>query len=290
MFEKGQKVQLVLAAGGARGMAHIGVIEELEKAGCQIVEVVGCSMGAVIGGLYAAGHLEPYHQWLLKQERADILRMMDFTLPRHGFLKGEKVFSTILNMTGAHRIEELKIPFAAVATELESGREVVYREGDLFEALRASISIPGIFTPLSSPRGTLVDGGVINPLPLNLIEPREDTMVVAVDINAPGPTPSQTKKEQNSESTSWLGINWPFKNDSEPKNRGAQSLLDVLQTSYEHMQNQLIKLMVERYQPHLLVSIPRSTCTIFEFHRAAEVIQVGRDTFQQALAKAQTDD
>ena len=115
-----QKVHLVLASGGARGIAHIGVIERLEAAGNEIVEVAGCSMGAVVGGLYAAGKLKEYTEWLLELQRTDVFRQMDFTLARHGFVKGEKIFSTIMNLIGPQKIENLKVPFTAVATDLKN--------------------------------------------------------------------------------------------------------------------------------------------------------------------------
>ena len=137
------KVHLVLGAGGARGMAHIGVIEELEKEGHEIVDVVGCSMGAVVGGIYAAGYLNEYKDWLLTLTKSTVWGLLDFTFTSQGFLKGEKVFDTILEMTGPLKIEDLNIPFTAIAAEVRRKEEVVFKKGDLYQALRASISIPG---------------------------------------------------------------------------------------------------------------------------------------------------
>lgn len=280
-----KKVRLVLAAGGARGVAHIGVIEKLEEAGCEIIEVVGCSMGAVIGGLYAAGHLPAYRQWLLSLDRATVFKQMDFTLTRHGFVKGEKVFNTISEMFGSRNIEDLPIPFAAVATELKNGQEVVFREGELFQALRASISIPGIFTPVHHPGGQWVDGGVVNPLPLNLVQRQNpDEWIVAVNINAPGPPILSDKGTvKNPLENTWLKLNLPFWKKESAKVSGG-GLIDVVQVSYEHMQNRLIAMMTERYPPDLLVSIPRQSCGMFDFHKSAELIAVGRKAYEQALS------
>lgn len=287
-------------------MAHIGVIEVLEKQGFRIAEVVGCSMGAVVGGLYASGHLPQYREWLCSLHKADILGLLDFTLTKRGFLKGEKVFSTILRMTGEQMIEDLDIPFAVVATDMYTGEEVVFREGDLFEALRATVSIPGVFTPAKVNGRVLIDGGVINPLPLNLIEAKENHLIIAVDINAPS-APKQVQ-EMVQTSKNWLSIPWPWSKqepeegaltkaspeDSSPSEaahkprpseiaRQEINLVDALQTSYDHMQNRLISLTTEFYPPDALLKIPRSTCGIFEFFRAKEVIELGRQKMEQQL-------
>ena len=282
------KVHLVLASGGARGVAHIGVIERLEEEGYEIVEISGCSMGAVIGGLYAAGELDKYKEWLLKLQRADVFRLLDFTFAKHGFLKGEKVFSTITDLIGPRNIEDLKIPFCAVATDLNTGEEVIFKKGDLYHALRASISIPGIFTPVnvSNPTALLVDGGVVNPLPLNQVHRSENGIIVAVDINSKGPKPKimiqEKEKDLDKDSNSWFNINWPtWKRDVHNKERG---FMDVLSTSYEHMQHQLIARDLRLYQPEVLIDIPRETCGVFDFHKSKELIELGRQAFDEQFA------
>lgn len=250
-------------------------------------------MGGVVGGLYASGYLSAYREWLEKLTRADILKLMDFTITKRGFLRGERVFNTILEMTGRHRIEDLAIPFATVATDVATGEEVVFREGDLFEALRATVSIPGLFTPVEQAGRQLIDGGVINPLPLNLLQQGEQNLVVAVDINAPSPLRAISKPG----SRHWLNLQWPWRrqegkeSDAAPDRPsqegeeppGQSNVVDVLQISYDHMQNRLIRMMEEAYPPHILVQVPRNTCGMFEFHRAAEVIRVGREKMETAL-------
>ncbi len=283
---KNKKVHLVLASGGARGVAHIGVIEKLEEAGCEIVEVAGCSMGAVIGGLYAAGKLEEYKEWLLKLKRSDVFRQLDFTLARHGFVKGEKIFSTIMDFIGPQQIEKLRIPFTSVATDINTGEEVKFDSGDLYQAMRASVSIPGIFTPVHHedlPDRLLVDGGVINPLPLNRIHRREGNIVIAVDINASGEKPDLMKDEVSSE-RSWFNLNLNFfRSQTRQLDPG---LMDVVQASYEHMQNKIIKQSLEKYSPDYLIRIPRNTCGLFDFHLAADLIKVGRNAYTEQVEES----
>lgn len=282
-----KKVHLVLASGGARGVAHIGIIEKLEAAHCEIVEIAGCSMGAVIGGLYAAGKLEEYKEWLLNLKRSDVFRQMDFTFAKHGFVKGEKIFSTITDFIGPQKIEDLKIPFTAVATDLRSGDEVSFKKGDLYQAMRASVSIPGIFTPVvhkDEPQRLLVDGGVINPLPLNHIHRHEDHIVVAVDINAAGDKPKIMEKEEDQAEKSWLNLNFSFFKTED--SRHDPGLMDVMQVSYEHMQNKIIQQSLEKYNPDYLIRIPRSTCGVFDFHQSAQLIRVGKEAYENQVEKS----
>jgi len=142
-----KKVHLVLGSGGARGIAHIAVIEELQKAGYEIIEVIGCSMGAVVGGIYAAGHLPEYKKWLLGLSKKDVFDLLDFTFAKQGFVKGEKLFAKHVEVTGEEKIEDFPIPFTAVATDMRQHKEVHFNKGDLYKALRASVSIPGFFVP-----------------------------------------------------------------------------------------------------------------------------------------------
>lgn len=187
-----KKVKLVLGSGGARGIAHIGVIEVLEENGYEITSVAGCSMGAVVGGIYAAGFQHVYKDWLLELTKPLLFQMLDFTLSTQGFLKGERIFSVLQEFTGPQLIEQFKIPFTAVAADMAQDKEVHYRSGDLYKALRASIAIPGIFTPVVENGQFLVDGGVLNPLPLDLVTKKEDEWIVAVNLNGAATTQPTT--------------------------------------------------------------------------------------------------
>lgn len=277
-----KKVRLVLGSGGARGMAHIGIIEMLESEGYEITEVVGCSMGAVVGGIYATGKLGSYTDWLLTLTKADVWKLMDFTITRQGFVKGEKVFGPVQQMTGNWNIEDLPIPYTAVATNMITREEVHFRKGDLFQAMRASISIPGVFTPIRSNGDILVDGGVLNPLPVNLVKKREDELIVAVNINArtleDRLIPAPEKKENGN---NWLTQYWPF---VKKENSSASfSLMSLMQTTYDFTQDRLTEMMLEKHRPDILINIPRSSCGIFEFHRASEIIEMGRQAYLNTM-------
>lgn len=282
-----KKVRLVLGSGGARGMAHIGVIEELERAGIEIVEVVGCSMGAVVGGIYCAGYLAEYKHWLIRLTRLDVFRLLDFTLSAQGFVKGERVFKAIAEFIGDHQIENFRIPFTAVAADITHEKEIHYRSGSLFEALRASIAIPTILTPVSQGKVKLVDGGVLNPLPVNLVNKQPDEWVVAVNLNANlATTPAQETLEENKERDAFgkmldtiLATFPKFESEKTADNLG---LFDLLNKSYDMTQDRLTHLMIDVYKPDLVVEISRHACGVFEFYRANEIIEEGRKAFHSA--------
>jgi NTE family protein len=286
-----KKVHLVLGSGGARGVAHIGVIEMLEEAGHQVVSVTGCSMGAVVGGMYAAGYLRAYRDWMLTLTKAMQFRIMDFTLARQGFLKGERIFSILQEVTGPQLIEELKIPFTAVATDMIQHKEVYYRSGDLYKAFRASIAIPGVFTPVMENGQFLVDGGVLNPLPLNLVNRKEGEWVVAVNLNgAPlqAAVPTTVEEEQEEVRLLWKWLS-PIMQDTKKEQKevlpaAAYSLRELLQSSYIMTQDRLVDLMLQAYPPDVLVEIPRNICSIFEFYKAKSLIEAGREACRKALA------
>ncbi|MBX2898306.1 MAG: patatin-like phospholipase family protein [Cyclobacteriaceae bacterium] len=285
-----KNVRLVLGSGGARGMAHIGVIEELEKHGYAIQEIVGCSMGAVVGGIYCAGYLNEYKHWLIKLTRMDVFRLLDFTISAQGFVKGERVFKAIEEFIGDHQIENFKIPFTAIAADLIEQKEVRYTSGSLFRALRASIAIPTVFTPVRDGKLKLVDGGVLNPLPLNLVNKQPGDTVVAVNINANIPaTHSQLVEAEieKKERAAYLKMidsiraSLPkFENNTDAADK--LGLFDLLNKSYDMTQDRLTELMIDMYKPDLVVNISRNACGVFEFYRANEIIEAGRKAFHDA--------
>jgi NTE family protein len=179
-------VALVLSSGGARGIAHIGVIEALLDKGFHIQSIAGCSMGAVVGGVYAAGKLPEFKEWICDLDKVDLFKLFDFTLSSQGFIKGEKVFKELEKFVSDCNIEDLPIPFCAVAVDINKEKEVVFKKGSLFEAMRASAAIPSIITPAIIGNVELVDGGVLNPMPLGLVYRKDGDMLVAVDVNARG--------------------------------------------------------------------------------------------------------
>lgn len=178
----GNRVALVLGSGGARGYAHIGVIEELEQRGYEITCIAGCSMGAVVGGIYAAGKLDQYRSWIETLDYFDMLRLMDpsFSL---GAIRGEKIFGRIREILGAVNIEDLPIAFTAVATDLTNQQEIWFQEGNLEQAMRASAAIPSLFTPVVQGNRVLVDGGILNPLPIVPVVSSHSDLIIAVNLN-----------------------------------------------------------------------------------------------------------
>lgn len=280
-----KKVQLVLGSGGARGIAHIAVIEELERKGFEIVEIVGCSMGAVIGGIYAAGHLTPYKDWLLSLDRNSVFDLTDFTLNKGGFIKGEKIFAKHRDMTGNLNIENFHIPFTAVAADIKSGKEVHFTSGDLYKALRASVSIPGVFLPIENKKQMLVDGGVLNPLPLNLIERNNHSFIVAVDLNAKG-SPLIKQVEKSKKSPKWFETVIPEhileKTRIETKKEeNALSMFELMESSFILTQDRLKNLMIKNYPPDVLIRIPRKTCNTFEYWKAEYIYNTGKLAFKE---------
>jgi NTE family protein len=289
-----KNVRLVLGSGGARGMAHIGVIEELEKEGFKIQEVAGCSMGAIVGGLYCAGHLVEYKHWLVGLSRYDVFKLLDFTLSSQGFVKGERVFKAIEHLIGDKQIEKFTIPFTAVASDLVARQEIHFKAGSLFKALRASVAIPTVFTPVIEGQRQLVDGGVLNPLPLNLVKREANDWLVAVNVNANIP---EVKKKavpvQNTERAAYLRMIDQFRAqllrfDSKAEETVEKlGYFDILNKSYDLTQDRLTELMIEVHKPDLVIDISRDACGVFEFYRANEIIEAGREAFRKAHANKQ---
>lgn len=265
-----KKVHLVLGSGGARGMAHIGIIEKLEEEGYEVIDVIGCSMGAIVGGIYAAGHLTTYKEWLLQLTKVRIFNILDFDFSMQGFLKGERVFRELEEFTGPQRIEDMKIRFRAVAADILHNKEIIYDSGNLYKALRASIAIPGTFTPVFEEGRLLVDGAVLNPLPLNHVQKKEGELIIAVNLNGFSPDPTIAER---------------IKGDSD--NMPSYSLRELLLKSYKMTQDRLSALTLETHPPDVYIEIPRNTGTTFEFHRAKELIEIGREAYGIAMEKYQ---
>lgn len=189
-------VALVLGSGGARGLAHIGAIEALEERGYTITSIAGCSMGAIIAGMYAAGQLKQAKEWFLQVDKQLILRMMDINLlSGNSLVKGQRIIEELEKIVPDRPIESLPIPCSIVATDMISSDEVVFRSGSLFEAVRASISIPLFFQPVQMGQRLLIDGGILNPLPLHIVSRTEGDILVAADISGKDSMPVNTEYE-----------------------------------------------------------------------------------------------
>ena len=283
-----QKVSLVLSSGGARGMAHIGVIEELLSNDFEISAIAGSSIGALIGGIHAQGKLEEYKKWVCELDKFDVFKLMDFTFTQQGIIKGDKVFQEMSHFINNKPIEELNIPFAAVATDLLNHREVVFTSGSLFDALRASISIPTILTPHKYKNNQLVDGGVFNPLPVNHVKRQKDDLLVVVDLNAPSDKKiKKSTKELHPESGNYFNhvkekIQSMFSSKEEQEEK--LNYFNFINKTLEVMQVRISGLLLEQYKPDILVTIPRNACGSFDYHRAEEIIELGKTEFLKSLS------
>lgn len=256
---KKRRVALALAGGGARGVAHIGAIEELERRGFEIASVAGTSMGALVGGVYASGHLEAFRAWMCDLDRYRVFSLVDFALSTEGLVKGDRVIHEIQRLVPDVRIEELPIPFAAVSADMLTGREVVLDSGGLYDAIRASISIPSVFRPVHRDGMVLIDGGTVNPLPVNRVRREAGDLLVAVDVSA------------------------PFGADPVPRARLSVNYYKMLVAASQIMQQHLTQLMCRLCPPDVLVEMPADSYGMFEFYRSAELVEAGRRATREAL-------
>jgi NTE family protein len=281
-------VSLVLGSGGARGLAHIGVIQWLTEQGYEIRSIAGTSMGALVGGIYATGKLDVYAEWVRALERMHVLRLLDPTMGRAGIFKGERIISVLRELIGDCDIQALPIAFTAVATDLDSGQETWLRSGPLFDAIRASIATPMVFTPVRHGERTLIDGAVVNPVPVAPTLDDGTDLTVAVDLSGPPESRSPSKADLTLKRGNRYhrGILNFFDSVRPPPRRKEPShgLLDVAFAAMQSMQDTIAELRLSAYSPDVLIKIPRNACGFFEFWRADELIALGRERTAAAFA------
>lgn len=302
MKKKSGNVALVLASGGSRGLAHIGAIEVLEEHGFRITSVAGASMGALVGGIYAAGGLDAFKEWMKTVDRMKVFSLMDFTIGNGGFVKGEKVFDELRAIIPDKNIEDLPIPFAAVSTDILHRKEVVFDHGSLYDAIRSSISLPSIFTPNRIGDMLLVDGGVVNPIPLNRVVRSEGDMLVGVDLNAP----YEEKREPASPHKKGLirqklelivdsisdrdrkveEIREDVKVDDDTEEEDDMGIVTILNESSSMMIQTNSELTIKLYPPDILVRIAKNAYSTMEFYKYDEIVSLGRKKTEKALAAA----
>ena len=311
----GTPISLVLGSGGARGYAHIGVIEELEAQGFSIRSIAGSSMGALVGGIYATGKLGVFSEWVRPLQRLDVLRLLDWTLFGGGFIKGDRIIGVLRELIGDAEIEDLPIPYTAVAVDLDVQREVWFSRGPLFDAIRASIAIPTIFRPHRYRGRLLVDGGLLNPLPVSPTLRDATDATIAVDVNAaseplpatrPGAAPSvEADRGAAGQATPEMqpGGDKPAPIDLTYRRRIAEFVesimgkreprpverepgtLELFARSLDVVQETITRLKLASQPPDLLITIPRNACAFYEFQRAEELIALGRERTREALAR-----
>jgi NTE family protein len=310
-------VALALGSGGARGYAHVGVIETLRERGYEIVGISGSSMGAVVGGLEAAGRLDEFADWAKSLTQRTILRLLDPSISAAGVLRAGKILDAVRDILGPVTVEELPIPYTAVATDLLTGKSVWFQHGPLDEAIRASIAIPGVITPHEVGGRLLADGGILDPVPMAPISAVNADLTIAVSLNGsevidnreaePGVTVEWLNRMLRSTSAlldrptaravlSRFGADGEDPEDDADEADGAEVSLEmpldvprklgsfeVMNRTIDIAQSALARHTLATYPPDLLIEVPRSTCRSLEFHRAAEVIDAGRALASQAL-------
>lgn len=283
------KVALVLSSGGARGLAHIGVIEELVARGYEISSISGSSIGAVVGAFYASGHLNTYRDWAIDLDRLDLFKLIDFTFSVQGFIRGEKVFKELEKIIPDQLIEEMSIPFKAVATNLRQKEELVIANGSMYEAIKASVAIPTVIKPVERGSDHLVDGAVINPIPIDHVERNPGDLLIVSNVNSMIPYhPNQTTYQKARTESVQLKIEqfvskWTKRLPGTSSSRKKLGFFDLMNASIDLMQDRLTSLLLEKYNPDFTINISRDACNTFEFYRAEELIEIGREATSDAL-------
>jgi NTE family protein len=256
-------------------------------------------MGAVVGGMYAAGTLPDFKNWVVKLTRMDVLGLIDFTLGTNGFIKGEKIFEEMqeLGFIPDKSIEQLAKSMVILATDIINNKAITYNKGNLRQALRASISIPGVFTPVKSVNGLLVDGGVLYPLPLEQLKKDDADLVIAVDCNAIIPYKKPKKvdikhyeSDEDKSTFDQLKEKWYefFEGDEKNKLDKASKLgyIDLLYRVIQVMMNSATQQAIKDFPPDVFVETSKDACGVFEFYRAKDIIALGQQVCAKALDKA----
>lgn len=294
-MDKQPTVSLVLGSGAARGLAHIGVIEWLNGHGYRIESIAGASMGALVGGIYAAGELDSYKEWVLALEKMDVIRFLDLAFSSEGLFKGDRLMDVLREMVGDRNIEDLPISYTAVACDLDRQREVWLTDGSLFDAIRASIAIPTVFTPYRYRGMKLLDGGLLNPVPIAPTFKDLTDLTIAVNLNGAreeGAVPGMREAVEPvlaSSARRRATVQRFLDNIQSSIVQHRQSdlgLFDLLSSSFETMQNAISSIKLATYAPDVHIQIPRSACKAYEFDRAAELIELGYAMAGEAIAGA----
>ncbi|BBZ58905.1 patatin-like phospholipase family protein [Mycolicibacterium monacense] len=328
-----KRVALVLGSGGARGYAHVGVIHELRDRGYEVVGISGSSMGALVGGLQAAGKLDEYAEWAKSLTQRAVLRLLDPSLTAPGVLRAEKIIDAVRELLGDVCIEDLPVPYTAVTTDLIAGRSVWLQRGPVDAAIRASIAIPGVITPHVLDGRLLADGGILDPLPMAPVAAVNADVTIAVSLGGSESGGGEPDDDAAHSTADWLNrllrstsalldsksaravLDTPAvrsmisrfgttpededgESTGEPETEtSADQLVDsakelalprlgsfaVMNRTIDIAQAALARHTLAAYPPDLLIEIPRSACRSLDFHRAAEVIELGRQLAVEAL-------
>ncbi len=284
-------ISLVLSGGAARGIAHIGVIEELKKQGFEIKSIAGNSMGAFIAAMYVMNKLQEYKEWVLTLDKVDVFKLIDFTFSSQGLIKGDRVFNKMKTFFPDRNIEDLKIPYVAVAADITNMKEVVFTEGSIYDAVRASVAIPTVFTPFQKGKAMLVDGGVVNPIPINRVKRIEGDILIASYVNAhiPYDKPEITKEDEERKDSVYKQKIIEYKNrlnEILPKSSKEHlNYFTLINKSTGLLTHHLSQMNIEKYKPDVLINISRYSGGTFDFFKAEELIETGRRAAGKSIEK-----
>ena len=284
-------IALVLSSGGARGYAHIGAIEALQSRGHRITSVAGTSMGALVGGMYCAGQLSQVKQWMCSISQKDMLALTDFSLSLNHLVKGNRVMDALRQLVPDVPIEQLAVPFCAVATDLQTRREVAFRKGSLYRAIRSSISIPTVFKPVSIGPHTLVDGGLVNPLPLNRVQRTEGDLLVSINVGAPATPGAAASRQHELELREGRIQRWTERLVPDAVRRGLDAnAVSLLLDTFDIMIQSHTLLAKRLNPPDVSVDIPMNRFGLFDFDQATPIIEAGRQATLAALDRWEAED
>jgi len=286
-----KEISLVLSGGGARGIAHIGVINYLEKNGYKIKNIGGTSMGSIVGGVYAQGNLKPFTEYLLNLDAKRIIQLLDFSMSRPGLIKAEKILRELRKFLPIELIEDTPIPYYCVATDLNQRNEVVWKKGNMLTAIHSSFAIPFIFTPVMLEDKILVDGGVVNNIPINHID--RDLLTIAVCANAGIPMDEKLQeinkasikkyKIQKNSINKYLSKVLNIFSDEDKKSKKMPGYYDILDKTLHIMIENNSKNIIKRYPPDILVNLPREIAGTFDFLKAETLIKAGEYIAEKAI-------
>lgn len=275
-------VALVLSSGSARGFVHIGAIEALERAGYEITSVAGTSMGALIGGMYAAGKLAEIKDWLVSLDRKKVFQLVDFSFSLNHVVKGRRVMEAIAEIVPDTDISQLPIPFCAVAADVQHGEEIDFREGSLLKAVRASISLPSILRPMHTDGRILIDGGAVNPIPLNRVKRHDGDILVAINVNAPADPVYDLIRRQAKQRLKAAGSSLWQKLIPDPE-MADSNYYTLLSNTFSLMIQSNTERALQITPPDIRVDIPVNRFGEFDYDRAGHIVRVGRMAMKRAI-------
>lgn len=281
-----KNLALVLSSGGARGFAHIGAIKVLEREGYNITSVTGTSMGALIGGVYASGCLKQFEEWVAALDRIEILKLTDISVSKKGLIRGIKIIDKIKEIVPDRNIEELPLPYCAVATDLLKGEEQVFTSGSMLAAIRASISIPTFFQPFSKGSTYYVDGGLVNPIPVNRVTRSGDDLLAVINVNSPQPYGQHDREERHVDSRLMTKIRKPQAkagNQISKNKNNYIGIFNLTDRSISIMLDRIAELTMANHHIDIMIEVSRESHGTYDFYKAAEIIRDGELAAEKAL-------